>query len=161
MFISYFSFAQSSQKYFNSVYVNSAIYIMNDADAEFQMVEFKDYLTIGIFYKDHWMMGFSTEDSRTDFRVDGLEPIPDSLLISEMQFLTRYYSKYDYYLQIKLPFSSQITDVSILDQIRIGAGYQFKVYNDFFLDAYYDLYALTINREFRKGKLSLGISFKL
>jgi hypothetical protein len=107
------------------------------------------------------MIGVTSENSQKDFRAKGLQPISDSLLISETQFLARYYNKYDCYLQLKLPASSQIYDVSILDQIRLGLGYQLKIYKDLYIDTNYDLYLLKkINNDFRKGRLRFGLGFR-
>ncbi len=160
LFISSFSFSQSTQKHFNSFYISGDFGVVNDSDSDFQIADFKDHLTIGALFYDYWMIGVTTENSRKDFRVDGLEPIPDSLLISETQVLARYYTKYDCYLQIKLPISSQVSDVSILDQVRLGVGYQVMVYNDLFLDTNYDLYLSSNKHDFRKGKLKLGVGLK-
>lgn len=153
------NFLETTNEKFSKFYISGDFLQIQDADLDFEFIDAIDNLTFGYFASKRLLIGFSNEDSKADFRVEDLNPVSDSLLVSKFQALVRVYTKHDFFFQLKMPLNSNISDISVLDQVRLGVGYSFRLTGDLYFDANYDLLAYNSDK-FRKGKTHLGLSVK-
>lgn len=108
---------------------------------------------------DHIICGITLENSVSDFRRDGFEPISDSILISNAQFFTRIYNKKGLFVGLLLP----INHIVSIERTRMLIGFSYKILNniDIDIDMSYR-FLLEPNKDgFRKGMLTLGVSRRI
>ena len=114
-------------------------------------------LYVGSVINDNLILGITTDDAVSDYIEKGFNPVKDSLIISNFQLFFKYYSD-DFFFLMKMPPYTNISNISIYDNIRIGAGY--VIYRDEKLDFELSYNTLLNSNQngFHKGELNLGIS---
>ena len=114
-------------------------------------------LYVGSFITGNLILGITTEDAVLDYIEEGYNPVQDSLIISSFQLFLKYYAD-DFFLLIKMPSSTNFSNISKFDRIRVGAGY--VIYRDEALDFELSYNTLLNSNQngFHKGELNLGIA---
>ena len=79
-------------------------------------------LYIGSVINDNLILGITNDDAVSDYIEDGYSPVKDSLIISNFQLFLKYYSD-DFFFLMKIPPHTNISNISIYDNIRVGVGY--------------------------------------
>ena len=117
-------------------------------------------LYIGSFINDNLILGITNEDAVSDYIEEEYNPMQDSLIISSFQLFFKYYTD-DFFLLMKMPPYTNFSNISIYDNIRIGAGY--VIYRDEKLDFELSYNTLLNSNQngFNKGKLNLSISINM
>ena len=112
---------------------------------------------VGSLINHNLILGITTEDAVSDYIEEGYNPVQDSLIISSFQLFLKYYAD-DFFLLIKMPSSTNFSNISKFDRIRVGAGY--VIYRDeaFDFELSYNRLLHSNQNGFHKGELNLGIS---
>ena len=114
--------------------------------------------SIGSFVTDDILLGITNEDAIADYIDDGVNPIQDSLIISDFQFFMRYYYNPTSFLLLKMPVSSDVVTTSVFDRVRVGAGYIFHSKDNFDFDITYDVLLGPNLNGWDKGRFTINLS---
>jgi len=114
-------------------------------------------LYIGSVINDNLILGITSDAATSDYIEEGYNPVGDSLIVSSFQLFLKYYSD-DFFFLMKMPTYTNLSNISINDNIRIGVGY--VIYRDEKLDLEVSYNRLLNSNQngFYKGELNLGIS---
>ena len=117
-------------------------------------------LSVGSFINDNLILGITTKDAVSDYIEEGYNPVQDSLIISNFQLFLKYYVD-NFFLLMKMPSSTNFSNISKFDRIRVGAGY--VIYRDETLDLELSYNTLLNSNQngFHKGALNLGIATRI
>lgn len=119
--------------------------IMITADIDFSNDDFEasevtDFTDFGV--------GYSINDTWT---VGALIPAGD-----DEEF--RVFARYNWNESVYITANTSTEDIS--DNLRVGAGYSFAVYNSFYLEPNYTLDLQADDNDERNGRLNLGLAFR-
>ena len=119
--------------------------IMITADIDFSNDDFEasevtDFTDFGV--------GYSINDTWT---VGALIPAGD-----DEDF--RVFSRYNWNESVYITANTSTEDIS--DNLRVGAGYSFAVYNSFYLEPNYTLDLQADDNDERNGRLNLGLAYR-
>ena len=114
-------------------------------------------LYIGSVINDNLILGITTDNAVSDYIEEGYNSVEDSLIISNFQLFLKY-SYDDFFFLMKIPPYTNILNISIYDNIRVGVGY--VIYRDKKLDLEVSYNRLLNSNQngFYKGELNLGLS---
>ena len=149
LLLSFFSFSQ--------IRITANLIERSDASKEFSHII---DVSIGTFVNNDLLFGITNEKSYSDYIKNYHNPVQDSLLVSDFQFLVKYYFN-TYFLSLKTPISSSVDNLSALDNVRFGAGYIFFSQNTFHFNITYDFLVNKNINGMRKGRLTFGFSTDL
>lgn len=119
--------------------------IMITADIDFSNDDFEasevtDFTDFGV--------GYSINDTWT---VGALIPAGD-----DEDF--RVFARYNWNESVYITANTSTEDIS--DNLRVGAGYSFAVYNSFYLEPNYTLDLQADDNDERNGRLNLGLAYR-
>ena len=119
--------------------------IMITADIDFSNDDFEasevtDFTDFGV--------GYSINDTWT---VGALIPAGD-----DEEF--RVFARYNWNESVYITANTSTEDIS--DNLRVGAGYSFAVYNSFYLEPNYTLDLQADDNDERNGRLNLGLAYR-
>ena len=117
-------------------------------------------LYIGSVINDNLILGITTDNAVSDYIEEGYNPVQDSLIISNFQLFLKYYSD-DLFFLMKMPAYTNISDISIYDNVRIGVGYVIFRNNKIDLEVSYNRLLNSNQNGFYKDELNLGISTRI
>ena len=167
------SFDSQDMTYVPQIFISSFFLKRKDSDATFQYSNPVDNISFGfalynntvqkrIYEINRVILGLTFEDSKTDFRKDYLEPVNDSILVSNSQVFLRVYNKAGYFVSCRIPLDYQIKDNENnninVDYVRVGIGRTLDINKSFNLDFHYNLLLYPNKDGFRKGFLTFGVS---
>ena len=102
-----------------------------NASEKITSINMLNNLYIGSFVNDNLILGITNEDAVSDYIEDEYNPMQDSLIISSFQLFFKYYTD-EFFLLMKMSPYTNFSNISIYDNIRVGAGY--VIYRDEKLD---------------------------
>ena len=111
----------------------------------------------GSFINDNLILGITNDDAVSDYIEDGYSPVKDSLIISNFQLFLKYYSD-DFFFLMKIPPHTNISNISIYDNIRVGVGYIVYIDKKLDLELSYNRLLNSNQNGFCKGELNLSLS---
>ena len=114
-------------------------------------------LYIGSVINDNLILGITNDDAVSDYIEDGYSPVKDSLIISNFQLFLKYYSD-DFFFLMKIPPHTNISNISIYDNIRVGVGYIVYIDKKLDLELSYNRLLNSNQNGFCKGELNLSLS---
>jgi len=114
-------------------------------------------LYIGSVINDDLILGITTDDAVSDYIKEGCNPLEDSLILSKFQLFLKYYSDNLFFL-LMMPHYTNISNISINDNVRVGVGY--VIYRDKKIDLELSYNRLLNSNQngFYKGELNLSLS---
>jgi len=114
-------------------------------------------LYIGSVINDDLILGITTDDAVSDYIKEGCNPLEDSLILSKFQLFLKYYSDNLFFLMM-MPHYTNISNISINDNVRVGVGY--VIYRDKKIDLELSYNRLLNSNQngFYKGELNLSLS---
>lgn len=119
------------------IMITSDIDFSND---DFEASEVTDFTDFGV--------GYSINDTWT---VGALIPAGD-----DEDF--RVFARYNWNESVYITANTSTEDIS--DNLRVGAGYSFAVYNSFYLEPNYTLDLQADDNDERNGRLNLGLAYR-
>ena len=133
--------------------------------------EMLNNIWIGYTINDALVVGFSSVNSYVDYRVDGYEPVTDSIatyarnIFVEYNFLKSFELTNSIpilknaYVSLQRPFKKiEDHNLSEIETSRVGIGIRYKFFKNLKADMHYhQLLDGEINEGFRKGKLTFGL----
>jgi hypothetical protein len=119
---------------------------------DFEVSEVTDFTTFGVGYSinENWTVGamFMNETDHADHA--------DHADHSEEDF--RIFARYNWNESVYITANTSTEEIS--DNLRIGAGYSFAVYNSFYLEPNYTMDLQADDNDERNGRLNLGLSYR-
>ena len=96
--------------------------------------EFKQNINISLskhIYKNI-ETGITNRKSLADYISEGQTPIQDSITISNYQIFAKYHFENNLFFTLISPITNYNSEIKLVDRIRIGGGYIFKIEKDIF-----------------------------
>ena len=135
--------------------------------------EILNNISLGYIVNDAIIIGVNSINSSMDYRVDGQEPIIDSIttygknLFIEYSFLRSFEFELikgapilkNAYVSLQRPFGRiDNHNLTEMESARIGFGIRYNIFKHLKADLHYDQFLDGgLNEGFKKGKLSLGV----
>ncbi len=146
---------------FSQIVVIVDMFEMSDTKKEISVDDIINSISFGAFINQNVLIGATNRNALADYIEDGYNPVQDSLVVAKFQCFIRYYIN-DFFLLLRSPLSSKISNISPLDRARVGAGYiLYDTKDNVHFEVNYNMLLNPNQNGFNKGELNLGLSIHL
>lgn len=121
------------------------------------LINIFDNLYFGSFINNNLILGITSDASKSDYIKNGYTPVEDSLIVSKFQLFFKYYYD-DFFFLMKIPPYTNLSNISVNENIRIGLGYVVYKNDEFDLQVSYNRLLNSNKNGFYKGEINVGIS---